>query len=164
MLQASLRYERNLILQGEVWRMLTAHFVHLNLTHLALNLSGWCLFIWLCGHLYKPQQLSLTILWIALGISAALLLFHPEVHWYLGFSGVLYGLLVAGGLQLMLRQERWLGLTLIGFICLKMAWDSYTAQHSYSAQLIGAPVLLAAHWYGMLLGAVASLTTLYKNK
>ena len=33
-------FDRQLIEQQQYWRMLTAHFVHLNIKHLALNLAG----------------------------------------------------------------------------------------------------------------------------
>jgi rhomboid family GlyGly-CTERM serine protease len=166
-LQANLRYERSLIFQGELWRLFTAHLVHLNLTHLVLNLVGWWLFLKLCGHLLKLKQLSCYILILALGISLLLLIFQPHLQWYLGFSGVLYGLLLIGSIQLSLQPERGLGLALISLISLKFAWDSYNSlMHGSSlssAQLIGAPVVLAAHGYGLLIGVILSLPAVYKN-
>lgn len=160
--QDSLRYERILILQGELWRILSAHFVHLNLTHLSLNLAGWWIFILLSSSSFKPKRVSLAILSLALGISALMILFQPQLQWYLGFSGVLYGLLIISGVQLALNQESWLGLTLIGVISLKLAWDTYNNQ-AYSAELIGASVVLSAHWYGLFLGLIISLPSIYKK-
>lgn len=162
-LPASLRYERSLILQGELWRLVTAHFVHLNLTHLALNLAGWWILLKFCGNLFSLKQLTCYILLIALGISALLLSFQTHIHWYLGFSGVLYGLLLIGGIQLSLQAERWLGLTLVGAISLKFMGDSYNGLAMSSEQLIGAPVVLAAHGYGLLIGLILSLPVLYKK-
>lgn len=163
-LQAVLRYERSFILEGEWWRLLTAHFVHFNFTHLALNLVGWWIFLKLGGYLFSLKQLTLNLLISALGISLLLLIFQPHLQWYLGFSGVLYGLLFMVGLQLALQPQRWLGLALIGTISLKLVGDTYNnSQAMYSAQLIGAPVVLVAHGYGLLLGLVLSLPTLYKK-
>ena len=162
-LSASLRYERHLILQGELWRLFTAHCVHLNLTHLGLNLAGWWLFLKLCGSLFSLKQLSYYILVLTFGISWLLLTFQTHLQWYLGFSGVLYGLLLRGGIQLSFQPERWLGLALISVLSLKLAWDSYTSQALPSAQLIGAPVILAAHGYGLCIGCILSLPVLYKH-
>ena len=35
-----LRYDRSGLIDGEVWRVVTAHLVHLNRLHLLLNLLG----------------------------------------------------------------------------------------------------------------------------
>src|SRR5690606_9769115 len=44
----ALRYEREALAAGELWRLLTAHFVHLDLEHALLNTTGlilmWVLF------------------------------------------------------------------------------------------------------------------------
>lgn len=137
--------------------------MHLNLTHLGLNLAGWWLFLKLCGSLFSLKQLSWYILVLAFGISGLLLSLQTHLQWYLGFSGVLYGLLLRGGIQLSVQPERGLGLALISVLSLKFAWDSYNSQVLSSAQLIGAPVILTAHGYGLLIGCILSVPILYKH-
>ncbi len=46
--RAALRYERVAIAAGEWWRLITAHFVHIDLEHTLLNIMGvvlmWAIF------------------------------------------------------------------------------------------------------------------------
>ncbi|MFZ1386805.1 MAG: rhombosortase [Thiolinea sp.] len=155
-----MRYERSLILQGDYWRLLSAHFVHLNFTHLALNLAGWWLFLLVCGHLFSYKQLTLNILILSLGISLSLLILRPDYQWYLGFSGVLYGLLLIGSLRFALQDQHLLGALIFTTLVLKMALDIYQGQANTSAVLIGAPVATVAHIYGLIIGLVLSLPVL----
>ena len=158
--QDELRYERNLILQGDYWRLLSAHFVHLNFIHLAMNLVGYWVFLVMCGHLFSLKQISLNIFILALGISLGLLLLQLDFQWYLGFSGVLYGLLVLGSLHIALREQFTLGALIFSMLIFKLGLDTYTDQASASAQLIGAPVATAAHVYGLIMGLLLSLPLL----
>lgn len=160
--QDFLRYERSLILEGEYWRLLGAHFAHLNLTHLALNLAGWWLFLLLCGHLFSSKQLTINILILALGISFGLLILRTDFQWYLGFSGVLYGLLLIGSLRFALQEQRLIGALIFGTLTVKMALDIYSGQTNTSALLIGAPVATVAHVYGLIIGLLLSLPALAK--
>lgn len=167
--QDGLRYERSLILQGEYWRLLSAHFVHFNLIHLAMNLVGWWVFLVMCGHLFSLKQLSLNIFILTLGISLGLLFIRIDFQWYLGFSGVLYGLLLLGSLHIAFREQFTLGVLIFSMLILKLGLDTYTDQASASAQLIGAPVATTAHVYGLIIGLLLSLPLLtsksrFKNK
>lgn len=88
----ALRYERTALAAGQLWRVVTAHFVHINTAHLLYNLLGLvliCELLW--GRL--PIRHGLGIIGSsALFISAALWCLHPGIHWYAGLSGVLHGL------------------------------------------------------------------------
>src|SRR5438105_2767940 len=48
-MRAHFSYERSALLRGEHWRWVTAHFVHLDLAHAALNVLGlalvWALYL-----------------------------------------------------------------------------------------------------------------------
>jgi cytochrome b len=103
------------------------------------------------------------LVFISLGISSLLLLLVPQVQWYLGFSGVLYGLFMGGGIKAVAQKQQRFGYALIGLIILKLTWDTYNNHASLTTQLIGAPVLSIAHWFGILLGALAALPSFYKK-
>ena len=84
---AWLVYDRPAILSGEIWRIFTGHWVHFSTSHLvcdllALGVAGWIIetqklphFGWLC--LLAP--------WL---ISAALLLFEPQMKLFGGLSAL----------------------------------------------------------------------------
>ena len=158
-----MRYERHLILQGEYWRLLSAHFVHINFIHLAMNLVGWWVFLFMCGHLFSLKQLSFNIFTLALGISLGLLFVRVDFQWYLGFSGVLYGLFLLGSLHIAFREQLVLGGLIFNMLIFKLGLDAYTEQASVSAQLIGAPVAMVAHGYGLMIGLMLSMPLLARK-
>src|SRR5690606_30285485 len=50
-----LRYEREAIFAGQLWRLLTGHLVHLSWTHLLLNILG---LLFLCFGFASPAHSS----------------------------------------------------------------------------------------------------------
>src|SRR4051812_19921003 len=94
--RAALRYERMAIAAGEWWRLITAHFVHIDLEHTLLNIMGvvlmWAIF---ARDLSPRQWLTVTIV-VLLTIDAGLWFHDTGVHWYVGASGLLHGFMAAG--------------------------------------------------------------------
>lgn len=85
------RYDRNALQAGEAWRVVTSHLVHLNGTHLLLNLLALillCELLWLDLPL---QHAAGMLIWSALSVSLLLWWLHPELIWYAGMSGALHG-------------------------------------------------------------------------
>lgn len=152
----SLRYERDGILSGEVWRLLTGHLVHLTWGHFALNVGGLVLIWLLFGARLSPARWLIVLLASALGVSTGLLVAHPELNWYVGLSGVLHGMFVAGalgGLYAGYRAE-WL---LLGLLALKLAWEQLAGPLPGTEELAGGLVIVDAHLYGALSGLAAGL-------
>ncbi|MEK8089374.1 rhombosortase [Thermithiobacillus plumbiphilus] len=147
-----LRYERIAILQGEVWRLLSAHLTHLSVGHLALNLLGLALIWQIFGEGFSQRQWLLILVLIFLGISLGLLVLYPQVQWYVGLSGSLHGLFVAGALA-QWRRGNWLGPVLLAGLALKLVREQWMGPLAGSIALTGGPVLTQAH----LLGAIAGL-------
>ena len=52
----ALRYDRTALAAGQEWRLLTAHFVHLDFDHAALNSLGLVLMWALFARDYRPRQ------------------------------------------------------------------------------------------------------------
>lgn len=151
----ALRYQRAAVLaEGEIWRLLTGHLVHLGPSHLWLNLAalgvGWLL----CGGAYSMGRWALLALACGLGISLAFLLFEPRLDWYVGQSGVLHGLLAAGALAWILRREPG-GWPLLLLLASKLAWEQWSGPLPLSAESAGGPVVVDAHLYGALAGLAA---------
>ena len=159
----ALKYMRDPILSGEVWRLLTANFTHTNHNHLYLNLAGFILFILLCGSSFSVKFLNFSIIFTAVFITSALLLFHPSIQWYVGFSGVLYGLFVTGAVMLAIHREYFLvaGIAALGLFKLIGIWQ--TGSSTSTEQLINARVLYEAHGYGVIAGLLCLLPILLKH-
>jgi rhomboid family GlyGly-CTERM serine protease len=155
---AHLRYDRSAMADGEVWRIVTAHLVHLNTAHLLLNLLGLLL---LCELQWGELQLRHgfgLFAFSAAAISAALWWLHPALLWYAGLSGVLHGLWSGCVLYGLWSHKRsasrllyWGGALLLA---LKLAMESLFGASESTAHLIGGGVVTASHLYGALAGAV----------
>jgi len=58
----SWRFNRELVEQGEVWRLFTGHIVHLNWSHWALNMAGLAIVaFFFSSHASLKQWLSVII-------------------------------------------------------------------------------------------------------
>src|SRR5690242_11323491 len=68
-------YQRVALAQGEWWRALTAHFVHLDLEHAALNGMGMVLMWALFARDYPPLRWLAIYLGSCLAVSAGLWFF-----------------------------------------------------------------------------------------
>ena len=153
------RYVRSAILQGEWWRLLSAHLDHLGWAHLALNSA----FLALLLALFKPlQSLAKTLLlWllICLVISFSMLLFSPQLQWYVGLSGSLYGLLVFG----LVRDESYAtGLRFISslIVVAKVVFEQIEGASTQVSQIISGPVAEESHLYGLMAGGLMVLISL----
>lgn len=142
------------IANGEIWRVLSAHFVHLNTAHLALNALGLLAII----SVWHGALRGMRPLWWAvpmgLGISLGLSLSEPHLMHYAGASGVLHGLFAAGAVLSNNIAMYWRGLALLGLVG-KLVLE--TQFPTGSSALIGAPVIHAAHQWGALSGFVLAV-------
>jgi rhomboid family GlyGly-CTERM serine protease len=107
---AMLRYDRSAIAAGGWWRLLTAHIVHLDAHHLALNALGLVLVWSLFAADYDAIEWSIIVLAGALAISSGLWWLSPRVAWYVGASGVLHSVVAAGTAKHLAARvwDRWL--------------------------------------------------------
>jgi rhomboid family GlyGly-CTERM serine protease len=155
-LMQHLRYERSGILSGEVWRMLTAHIAHLGWEHLALNIAGLALLWMMFARLLSIGRWAIVVAGSGLGVSAGLLAFNPELHWYVGMSGLLHGMFVAGavaGIQAGYRFE-W---ALLGLVAVKLAWERISGAATATEEIVGGSVVIDSHLYGAIAGLLVML-------
>src|ERR1700756_919391 len=117
-----LRYDRAGLAAGQWWRLLTAHLVHLDLEHAALNSLGLVLMWALFPRDYRPGQWLLIVLTAIAAIDAGLWLRDSTVAWYVGSSGALHGVMAAGTLA-HLRRGDVDGWILAGFIVVKLSFE-----------------------------------------
>ncbi len=157
--RALLRYQREAILAGEWWRLLTAHLAHLGPAHLLLNLTGLALVWLLVGGALRPAAWGVVLLLAALAVSGGLLLLDPDLAWYVGLSGVLHGLLAAGAAARLLQGgpagTRAEGALLLALLATKLAWEQAFGPLPGSAEAAGGPVVVDAHLYGAAGGLAA---------
>ena len=152
----ALRYDPQAIRDGELWRLLTGHLVHANGRHLLLNLAGLFLCQALTGVNWSLLQWSGRILLLALMISLGLWWLHPGLRWYVGFSGVLFGLYLMAAVESLPRQAL-ISSLLILLLLAKILMEQFSSVKISSSGWIGVPVLVDAHLYGFLSGLLLLL-------
>lgn len=151
---AGLQWQRGALADGQYWRLLTAHLVHLNAHHLLLNLFGLLL---ICELLWDDMAIddALTLLLAsALGVSLLLWISQPQLRWYAGLSGLLHGLWAGCAGLALLRKKNLFYLGALLLLAAKLACESGNQSGNMSASMSGMPVVSVAHLYGALSGLV----------
>lgn len=149
-----LRFDRIAILNGEWWRLLSGNLVHLGWSHLLLNLSGLAVICYLVGHALSARQWLIVFIACLLGVGTGLLLIDLQLTWYVGLSGVLYGLLIAGAIA-DFTANRWISGVLIVYTVGKIGHEQFYGAAAASELLAGGKVIVNAHLYGLVSGAFA---------
>ncbi|HEY9148557.1 MAG TPA: rhombosortase [Gammaproteobacteria bacterium] len=148
-----LRYERDALAQGQLWRLFSAHWVHLGWSHLLMNMFGLLLVWALVGEALSLLGWLLLLLFCSLFTTAAMWLLYPELQWYVGFSGVLHGMLFGGAMMLFGGGDK--GATLLaGIVLLKLLWEQLLGPLPGSESAAGGAVIVEAHLYGALAGGL----------
>jgi len=152
-----LRYERSAVANGELWRLITANFIHLGWAHLALNSVALLTIGWLFGEERSRKGWALDLLLCALVCSGGLFLFSPAVMWVVGLSGALHGLFFIGASG-WIRHGIMAGWGLLAGLSLKVIWEQWQGEIPLSAEIVGGNVVTDAHLWGAFGGAFAVLT------
>ncbi|HEX2138289.1 MAG TPA: rhombosortase [Woeseiaceae bacterium] len=154
-----LRWDREGLAAGEFWRLATGHFVHLNPGHLVLNFAGLALVWVLVGGRYGTFGWCAVIAFSIAVMDAGFWFLDPGLSWYVGLSGLLHGLLMAGTVDRLRDaplESAVLGLLVIG----KLAWEQYAGPLPGSEISAGGPVVVNAHLYGAIAGTLAGTASL----
>lgn len=128
--------------------------VHLGWNHYLLNAAGLLLVWLLFSHTVSIRIWCWHFLFAGLAISLGLLWFNPELIWYVGLSGILHALFIAG-LLADIREHALLGwLVLLGFAA-KIAIEQTHGPLPGSERSAGGPVVVDAHLYGAIAGVIS---------
>lgn len=157
--QSELIFERQKIVDGEVWRIITGNWVHTNIPHLIMNIIGLWLLWMLFNETLTPFMLYLSLFITNLSIGLALLQFNPELFWYAGLSGSLYGLYITGASVALLNKDYIGSIPLFILIPSKLVMDlTQDDITGFSSTLINAPVATEAHIYGVISALAISIS------
>lgn len=151
-------YDRSAIETGEYWRLITGHFIHLDLQHLITNVGA----LLALGFLYETSKFG-GIKRLSLGcfamagatISAALFLIDPDTFYYCGLSGILNSLFVLTTLALWRETRNKFWLIALSLAFLKVGYE-FLLGPIFSSNLAWPP-----HIGSHVMGLVAGL--LYAN-
>jgi len=148
-----LRFDRGPIADGELWRLVTGHLVHLGLTHLLLNAAGLVLVWILVGRAFQSVGWLAVIAGSIAAIDIGLWTFSPALEWYVGLSGLLHGMLAAGIVASW--QDRSVEALILGVIIAgKLAYEQLLGPLPGSEGTSGGTVIVDAHLYGVIGGVI----------
>ncbi|PSU04123.1 rhombosortase [Photobacterium aquimaris] len=151
LLQPLLVWDRQAILNGEIWRILTGNITHTNWIHLAMNASAFVIISFIFRAHFTAHRYNLLIL--ALSSIIGLGLFATQISWYAGFSGVLHGLFAWGAVRDIQTKTKGGWLLLLGLI-IKITSEQCFGGSASSAELIGVQVATQAHLIGAISGVI----------
>jgi rhomboid family GlyGly-CTERM serine protease len=162
-LASAWRYERSAIVTHEWWRLLTGHLVHADIGHLGWNLFGLALVWWLFANQYSVAGWSVILLASTIAIDVGFLALKPELEWYVGFSGVLHGMMAAGLLAWLVAARDPLTCLVALLFAGKLIWEHMVGPLPLAARSMGMPVIHEAHTYGALGGLLAGALLLARQ-
>ncbi len=151
-----LKYDRLAIEQGQWWRLLSGHFSHLNPTHLGLNMAGLLLAFFLVGENLSARSWLLVVLFGIVGIDAGFWFLDENLIWYVGLSGLLHSILVAGAVA-GLVDTTLESIVILAIVFGKVAFEQIVGPVPGSEATTGGPVVVNAHFYGAIAGCVGLL-------
>jgi len=148
-----LRYDRVAISDGELWRLLSGHIVHLGWPHFLLNGVGLLLISYLVASRFTTLQWLIIALVAVAGIDIGFWIWQPQLIWYVGLSGLLHGFLAAGAADGIRtgQIDYWL---IAAFLLIKLSYEQLVGPLPGSEGTTGGNVVVAAHLYGAIGGAV----------
>jgi rhomboid family GlyGly-CTERM serine protease len=160
-----LPYDRAAILGGgEYWRLVTAHMFHYDLTHLAWNLVGLALVAWLFAGEFDRRGWIVILVASTVAVDLGFLVLEPQLEWYVGFSGVLHGLMAAGLCAWLWRKPDALTALVAALFVLKLGWEHFMGALPFTASTLAIAVIHEAHTYGAIGGAAAALWLLWRRR
>ncbi len=148
--QESLVYSRKDIENGELWRLWTGQFVHINYQHLLLNSIGLLLFIIIYKKNLLIKILIIELCMLSSGIAIGLYYLSTTIFLYAGLSGVLYGLFTLYSTKAIKLRDYLLGYFVFFIISFKIIWSYIELININNLTLIQAPIANDAHLYGYI--------------
>ena len=149
-------YQRDLVSNGEVWRIFTGHIFHTNGYHLLRNISAVVLLWALHGQFYNPRIYLLLLLISAITSSIGIHFFSLDIHRYVGLSGVLHGVFIWGAFMDIKHKDKTGYILLVG-VFIKILHEQFYGASEDVAQLISASVAINAHLWGAFGGFIIGI-------
>lgn len=152
-----LPYDRDAVARGELWRIITGHFIHYSWAHLANSLLALLPAAWLVESRRRSDVLPIAAS-ASIAIGVVLFLGEPHIAEYRGASGIGLTFLVYAGLCGLHGDRRWrmvcqvlLAAVLVKLLAEAAGWELRNWQTDegfvpvLSSHVVGAAVGTAAY-------------------
>lgn len=141
------------VLQGEVWRLLSAHLIHLNWQHFAMNMLGMGLCMLAFQSHTKPIHWLVSFCFIALFSSFCLLSSFDQLQRYMGFSDVLHGWILLGAIAIA-KNEFKLSLVIFILFWIKIIEENSGLAFFTSGSMDAGNIATDSHIFGAIGGMI----------
>ena len=162
-----LEFNRQLIEQGQLWRLFTSQFVHANWAHLGLNCAGIALIWLLHGEYTSPSRYSFNITTLAIWCGLGVFWICPTITIYTGLSALLHGVIIWGAIKDVTVGLK-SGYVLFIGVWVKLIAEQINGPSADIGALINSTVAVDAHLIGaiggVLLGAPLIIKFISRNK
>ncbi|RKZ43442.1 MAG: rhombosortase [Gammaproteobacteria bacterium] len=152
---AAFIYDRKAIFEGEIWRLLSSHLVHFTNLHLFYDLLAFGMAGWIIEY-RTYRYFGLLCILMAFFISLSLLIMKPNMIYYGGLSGLVYGAMCYLALWGLRDLQPWrsMAIVILFFMPIKFLFDfylnesilpytkSHVFQHMHLSHIIGCLVAL----------------------
>ena len=147
-------YDRAAITDGQLWRLVSAHFVHLSPMHMLGNATGVVLLAYIAGRYLNNLLGLLLLVWCLLVVGIGLYSYAGYLQRYVGLSGVLHGLLLVAPFISQFYSRRIAACFLIVIVA-KVIWEQSPFYDDMAMLgMIGGRVEANAHLLGVVAGIV----------
>lgn len=150
---STLYYDRSAILDGEVYRLLTFHFIHLSNADFLINIVALAALWLLYGGTMRTLEWMGAVVGCGSAIGLSLLLFSPEVEWSVGLSGLLYALFALVAIRAAMSGE-YLSGAVVAFLVVKVILEQTIGPSAAMEDFIGSAIVVDTHMYGVIAGLV----------
>lgn len=160
-LQEVLRYERGLIL-AEPWRAVGHALLHLNFSHLLLNLVALACMFFLFAAAFESVIWLLVLLVSSVLSAYGMYLFSNDIEWCVGLSGGLHGLFVYAVIR---SQSHWVWLAAIVIKIIDEQFEllQQSGWSQLSGLIIDGQIVVDAHLWGAIGGLLLVLIRAIPN-
>lgn len=149
---------------GEWWRIITSQFVHLTTNHTLMNATGYIILCFGFRKEVTAVEEMITLFISVIGVGLGLYWFNPEIAWYAGLSGAIYGLLVSN-VMIGAKKTPYLSAFFLFFVVTKIIYEQFFAGPDRATEaLIGGEVAIDSHLYGAVTGIIPGLFWVWKRK
>ena len=133
--QRLLLYDRGAILEGELWRLVTAPVVHFSMEHLVCDLAAFGVAGVLAERTHS-KRFGCFLLLASLGINTTLFVAIPDVQRCAGLSGIAVAAAIYAAL-FSWASFRWLSITVVSHVFAKIGSEAFSNELLFVSDYAG---------------------------
>ncbi len=158
-----LKYQQEWVLAGELWRMLTAHFVHTNWMHTALNIGTACMVVRVLTPARSLAAIGIQAVIMAMGISFMSVTLLSGTDWFVGLSSVIHAYIARELIKRSVINKDGVLASALMLLLAKIAAEQTGYAGEATAKLIESPVFYDGHLFGVTVGISMGLLSVVNH-